>query len=394
MPDKVPLPQDAIDFLTRKKIVATEAWDDLKWGEHSHAFTVAHSVNADILEDLFGALSEALQQGTTYEAFKKDMKPLMEAKGWYGGRADKVGDEKYLNWRLNTIYDVNLSTAYSAGRYRQMARGSDLRPIWVYSAVLDSNTRAAHRALHGKAFRSDNQFWDSYYPPNGWKCRCTVYSLSEDGAEARGIIVLEAIPLGVDEKDLAPPEWRYNPGKEAYAPDFSKYNYLKKAIAPDGKSILSHVKDAYAASMRESRLGAGEWKTWTNRVLESGYGAQVIPVLAGVAPETTTDEIDPKLMLTDTTIRHGQRQGKQKALPKDDLSALYDTINDPDGIYQEKGRDNEYSFVRRYDDTYAVKAFFRRTMKNASLRLVSYELVKRSEYEQGAGKKYRSVYRK
>ena len=36
-------PKEAIAFLKRKKIVETERWDDLQWGEHSHAFTVAHS---------------------------------------------------------------------------------------------------------------------------------------------------------------------------------------------------------------------------------------------------------------------------------------------------------------------------------------------------------------
>jgi SPP1 gp7 family putative phage head morphogenesis protein len=394
VPDRIPRPADAIAFLKRKKIVPTEAWNDLQWGEHSHAFTVAHSMNAAVLEDLLGALTDAMERGTTYEAFKADMKPLMEAKGWYGGRPDKEGDEGYLEWRLRTIYDTNLSTAYTAGRYRQQLRSSGLRPILVYSAVMDDVTRPEHRALNGKAYRSDNPFWDRYYPPNGWKCRCSTYSLSESEAESRGVEVLTEIPAGIDPERIAPPEWRYNPGKEAFAPDFSKYGYLKKAVADDGKSMLSQVKEAYAASMRETRLTQAEWKVWSDRVLEEDYKVQKIPVLGGTAPTETSGEIDSKLMITDKAIRHGQREGKHKMLPREEIGEVYAAINDPDAIYQERGSENEYSFVRAYDETYVTKAFFRRATPTTSLGLVSYELVKGTEYSDDTGKKYREVYKK
>ena len=70
-----PKPQEAIDFLKRKRIVETEKWDDLKWGEHAHAFTVAHSANAAILNDLHNILIEAMESGQSGRMGKILLRP-------------------------------------------------------------------------------------------------------------------------------------------------------------------------------------------------------------------------------------------------------------------------------------------------------------------------------
>ena len=251
MADDVPsyTPREAIDFLEKKHLVPTDSWSDLWQGEHSHCFTVAHSMGAAILDDIFKAVSSAIESGDTLETFKKNLGPTLKEKGWWGGRADKEGDKEYLAWRLKMIYDTNLMTAYSAGNYRRQTRGAELRPIWVYSAVMDGLTRPAHRTLNGKAYRADSSFWDQYYPPNGWRCRCSTYSLSEDGAKNRGIGILDDLPDGIDPEQLAPPEWRYNPGREAYSPDWSKYKNLAAMTDSSGRSLLDVVKRAWSGDL-------------------------------------------------------------------------------------------------------------------------------------------------
>lgn len=168
MADRFPEPTEAKRYLSRKAVVETEDWDDLKWGEHAHAFTVAHSRNAAVLDDIFGLLNKAMDGGESYETFRKGMRDLMEKKGWYGRQDKGPDDEGYINWRTKLIYHVNMRTAYEAGRYRQQLRGAELRPIWVYkSKLVGSNRRQDHVALHDKAFRYDDPFWDANRPPNG-----------------------------------------------------------------------------------------------------------------------------------------------------------------------------------------------------------------------------------
>lgn len=48
-----------------------------------------------------------------------------------------------------------------------------------YIAVQDERTRQQHKTWHGTVLPVDDKFWDSHYPPNGWRCRCIVQQLSE-----------------------------------------------------------------------------------------------------------------------------------------------------------------------------------------------------------------------
>jgi SPP1 gp7 family putative phage head morphogenesis protein len=88
---------------------------------------------------------------------------------------------KPLNaYRLRTIYQTNMQTSYMVGRYQSFMANADDRPFWEYVAVMDSKTRQSHRAMHGRIFRYDDPFWDSFYPPNGFNCRCRVRARSRE----------------------------------------------------------------------------------------------------------------------------------------------------------------------------------------------------------------------
>ena len=72
-----------------------------------------------------------------------------------------------------------MQTAYQTGRYKTQIENTDNRPYWEYVAVMDTATRPEHAQLHGLVFRYDDPFWKSFYPPNGWRCRCRVNALSD-----------------------------------------------------------------------------------------------------------------------------------------------------------------------------------------------------------------------
>ena len=263
MPDKKPIdlsfvldlkPEKALEYFQSKGYIVPKNLSDnwtAVWQEaHAKAFTVARVTRMDILQDIRSSLDSALSEGKTFQQFQKELAPVLAKKGWWGTTQDENGKTVRLGSprRLKTIYDTNINTAYQSGRYKEMAENTENRPYWQYDAVMDSHTRPAHAALNGKVFRYDDPFWNSFYPPNGWNCRCSVRALEKQDFKDRGltaeksgkdlsteeILVSKKTGLTAEvavyknpltgEKTTTDAGWNYNPGKAAFQPDLKKYD--------------------------------------------------------------------------------------------------------------------------------------------------------------------------
>lgn len=237
-------PKEAIKYLTSKGYKFSWNWYEVWQESHTKAFTVAKVMRQDILDDIREVVTKAIEEGITFREFQKQLEPKLKAKGWWGKVA--IGDGETIEevqlgspWRLKTIYRTNVQTSYMAGRYKTQVDNVDNRPYFQYVAVMDKKTRPSHAQLNGKVFRHDDPFWDSFYPPNGWGCRCRVRALSEKNIKDRGKRVESSkgllsqeereISKKVDKKakvtvytdpltlkKTAPDVgWSYNPGKAA-----------------------------------------------------------------------------------------------------------------------------------------------------------------------------------
>ncbi len=228
MPIKLePLPpQEAINFFEQLGLVLTERWDELWTEMHAKSFTVVGVMRLDVLTDIYEQIKKAINKGTTLDEFKKDFKKIIKRRGWY--------DPKFTPWRLETIFRTNIQTAYQAGRYKQMAEMADVRPYWMYDAVNDNRTRPAHRAMDGKVFRADDPIWDSWYPPNGFNCRCRVVALSEHQLKRKGLKVEKGKSVNV-KPDMG---FEYNPGKVTFELDIKKYRKKYKDLFKVNPKIL------------------------------------------------------------------------------------------------------------------------------------------------------------
>ena len=147
----------------------------------------------DLLADTRRIVDRTVAEGRTIERAAAEMEAELRKAGWWGRKTitDKQGNKRTVMLgsphRIRTILRTNIAAAYSAGRYKRQRETIASRPYWQYIAVLDGATRLRHRELHGKVFRADDPVWDTIYPPNGFRCRCRVRSLSERQVRARGI---------------------------------------------------------------------------------------------------------------------------------------------------------------------------------------------------------------
>ena len=63
-------------------------------------------------------------------------------------------------------------------------------------SVLDERTRPEHSAWHDTILRWDDPWWETHYPPNGWRCRCLVQQLSDEDLAAFDFTPSQGPPPG------------------------------------------------------------------------------------------------------------------------------------------------------------------------------------------------------
>jgi SPP1 gp7 family putative phage head morphogenesis protein len=179
-------PEEAIAYFERKGLKVSWDWQEVWRHANAQSFTVAKVTRLDVLSDIYNALDEDLKKGGSFPAFLDKLQPLLISKGWWGKREQtnrQTGEVRTVTygtpWRLETIYETNLQTAYMAGRYQGMMAAKQYAPWWEYAATMDNRTRPQHAALNGMVFRYDDPFWQTWYPPNGFRCRCRVIPRSD-----------------------------------------------------------------------------------------------------------------------------------------------------------------------------------------------------------------------
>lgn len=95
-------------------------------------------------------------------------------------RASALGiDDQYNgNW-LYTEYTNAVNSGLAAKRWKEFEDTAELFPNLEYRTAGDSQVRASHRELNGIIKPINDPFWDTYYPPNDWGCRCRCRPTSD-----------------------------------------------------------------------------------------------------------------------------------------------------------------------------------------------------------------------
>lgn len=222
-------PPEASRYMANRGLQPGFNWRDVEPEEHAVAFSVAKMMDLDLLRDTHDALREALDQGLPFAEFQRRLRPRLEARGWWGVRqvtdpltGELIEAELGSPRRLRLIYETNLRSARAAGQWDRIQRTRAALPYLEYRLGPSERHRPTHEAKNYLVLPVDDPFWQSWYPPNGWNCKCWVRQLTRRQAEARGISQsptvetrtwtntrtgeVKQIPVGID------PGWERNPG--------------------------------------------------------------------------------------------------------------------------------------------------------------------------------------
>ena len=150
----------------------------------------------------------------------------------------------YNEHYLRAEYNFVQASATMAEKWEEFQQDAD-RYYLQYRTAGDNKVRPEHADMHGITLPMDDPFWEEFYPPNGWNCRCTVVQVRKskhpptDHDEA---IALGELATGKDTKGI----FRFNPGKDQKTfPDYNPYTIqrCKDCDIAKGKLKLAFVPD-------------------------------------------------------------------------------------------------------------------------------------------------------
>lgn len=135
----------------------------------------------------------------------------------------------FINQWLQAEYQFAVASAQSASQWQQIQATKDVLPLLRYLTAGDERVRLEHQELEDVVRPADDDFWDIYYPPNGWGCRCDVVQ-----QDTGSITPLEKISL----PDV-PPIFRYNAGKRGipFPPGHPYYDGLPENLKSEAVDI-------------------------------------------------------------------------------------------------------------------------------------------------------------
>jgi SPP1 gp7 family putative phage head morphogenesis protein len=124
------------------------------------------------------ALTGTLEQGGTLDDFKK----LMD------GAASEYAASPLSDDYLDLVFRTNVLGAYGAGRWKQLSDPAVVaaRPYRQWRTMEDERVRPEHAVADGMIWRADDPAFANVAAPAGFRCRCLVVSLDEDGFRAEG----------------------------------------------------------------------------------------------------------------------------------------------------------------------------------------------------------------
>ena len=182
------------------------------------------------LNEAFPSLLDENGERKPFERFLNDVRKI---------------DETYNSNYLRAEYNFVHQSAQMAAKWEQYAEDGD-RYYLQYRTQHDDKVRPEHAALDGVTLPMSDPFWESYFPPNGWNCRCTVAQVRKqkypatphDEAMSRGEEALDGEKYNI---------FRFNSGKQGKTmPDYNPYTIRRCNdcdIAKGGLKLAKFVSE-------------------------------------------------------------------------------------------------------------------------------------------------------
>ena len=333
------------------------------------ARSIAGIYQQEIVGDLLHSLRQSAAEGTPFATWRKNAMVMLRERGL---ALDKAGDmvqqstgevvgTGLTRHRLQTIFQTQMTNARMASLWQKLQENKDARPYLQYSAINDARTRPAHRALDNVVYPIDDPFWDYFYPPNGFRCRCHVIALAPLDVARAGLTVSHSSPEQFSEMVITNRKGQSHTRTRitladgrSFTPDKGFDNNVgKNHLAQLGQLQMERAVDlpprlasmAVGEALKDPAFSQAIAQQFRERFdyLQNHFGSnQMLHI--GVLSPSVLDALDKRglmpqsavISMGDADITHAMREGKiarGQALPDDVLREIPTLLQNPDAVY-------------------------------------------------------------
>lgn len=192
-------------------------------------------------------------------------------------KAYEINDQHVKQW-LVAEYNLAVAGGQMAATWSRIEQTKNELPLLKYITANDDRVRQSHADLEGIVRPVNDGFWNLYYPPNGWGCRCDVMQLASG----------KVTPLeNISTPENVPDMFKVNLGKQGLAfPDGHPYfDGLPDDIEDEAESLMPITDFAPAKTIKEA-------KSYAQNVIKETYGLNIPKVK--VSSELTMDEFNKR----------------------------------------------------------------------------------------------------
>lgn len=224
---------------------------------------------------------------------------------------------EYNQSYLAAEYIFATQSAQMASKWNEYETDGD-RYNLQYRTANDDRVRESHWLLHDTTLPPSDPFWKKYFPPNGWRCRCTTIQVRKNKyPESDSDAVQRAGALATEGKNDI---FRFNPGKQQVI--FPEHHpYLKKLSGVERETLKRKAGEVYDIKTADDVVNA--INTLAKDWFERGFKKLEITRRASVNGST---DMDGRIWLTkerlERTISGINKLSKGEQITFDEADSL------------------------------------------------------------------------
>lgn len=143
-------------------------------------------------------------------------------------------DANYRTTKLDAEYDTAVRQARMASQWKKIQENKHLYPNLKYLLTKASKPDEAHLKFVGIIRPIDDIFWQTNYPPNRWRCQCSVEQTDDEATD---------IPANLPE---LPNDFKFNAGATGQVFDLKNSDYIKSLPAREQPALIKKAKDLFS----------------------------------------------------------------------------------------------------------------------------------------------------